>query len=45
MTSQSHGSKGVEMPVRSKEMGFYVGVKCKQKGVNERLSRCEWEAK
>ena len=35
---QSHDSKGVKMPVRSKETGGYVDVKCKQKGVNGRLS-------
>ena len=28
----------VKMSIRSKEMGGYVGVKCKQKGVNGRLS-------
>ena len=38
MTSQSHDSKGMKMSVRSKEMGGYVVVKCKQKGVNGRLS-------
>ena len=26
------------MSVRSKEMGAYIAVKCKQKGVNMRLS-------
>ena len=45
MKSQSHDSKGVKMSVTSKEMGGYVGVKCKQNGVNGRLCRCEWEAK
>ena len=45
MTSPLHDSKGVKMSVRSKEIVGYVGVKCKQKGANGRLSRCEWEAK
>ena len=31
---KSHDPKDVKMPVRSKEMGGYVAVKCKQKGVN-----------
>ena len=38
MTSQSHDPKGVKMSVRSKEMGGYVDVKCKQKVVNGRLN-------
>ena len=34
----SHDPKGVKMSVRSKVMRDYVAVKCKQKGVDKRLS-------